>query len=92
MEREIKKRLQDILYAIERLDIHLQNYKSFKDYKGNVTVKAATERELGIIGEAVTQIRKVQVEIELSGIQKIISFRNLIIHAYDSVKMTRYGL
>jgi uncharacterized protein with HEPN domain len=86
MEREIKKRLQDILYAIERLDIHLQNCKSFKDYQGNITVKAATERELGIIGEAVVQIRKVHSEIELSGMQKIISFRNLVVHAYDSIK------
>lgn len=85
MEREIKKRLQDILYAIERINIHLSKVNSFNEYKSDVTVKGAVERDLGIIGEAVVQIKKIFPDIKISSIQKIISFRNLIIHAYDSV-------
>jgi uncharacterized protein with HEPN domain len=85
MENEVKKRLTDILFAIERIDIHLKTCKSFKKYSENITSKAAVERELSIIGEAVVNIKRVRPDIALSGTQKIISFRNLIVHAYDSV-------
>lgn len=86
MEQETKKRLHDIFSAIERIEVHLINCNSYKDYNHNITVKAAVERELGIIGEAMVNIKRVHPELSLTGMQKMISFRNLIIHSYDSVR------
>ena len=86
MNREIKKRLQDILYAIDEIAIHISKVKSFNEYSSDVTVRRAVERDLSIIGEAVTQIRKQLPDFEITGMRKIISFRNIIVHEYDSVK------
>ena len=53
--------------------------------KANPTVKRAVERELEIIGEAVSRILKVNEKYPLNNAKQIISFRNRVIHAYDSV-------
>jgi uncharacterized protein with HEPN domain len=38
-----------------------------------------------IIGEAVSQIRKLDKELPISSADQIIGLRNLIVHAYDSI-------
>ena len=85
MEIEIKKRLDDILTAIIMIDDFTAGVKYLTDYSSNAIVKSAVERQLGILGEADVQIKKHAPSIQLSGMQKIISFRNFIIHAYDSI-------
>lgn len=45
----------------------------------------AVERHLEIVGEAVNHLRKPDPSIPITGAEKIISLRNLIAHAYDSV-------
>lgn len=86
MELEIKKRLQDVLDSVAAISIHVSKVNSYKEYCNDITVRKAVERDLAIIGEAIVKIKKLHPEIELTGIKKIIGFRNLIIHSYDSVK------
>lgn len=50
-------------------------------------VKSAVERQFEILGEALNRIKKIDPELlnELSDWQRIISFRNVIVHAYDVI-------
>ena len=54
-----KKLLKDILNAIASIDEHLESKRSFEEYKANKTKRRAVERELEIIGEAVSNLLKV---------------------------------
>jgi uncharacterized protein with HEPN domain len=48
-------------------------------------LKAAVERKLEIIGEALNKCKKYFPDIPITNKEKIISTRNRIIHAYDAV-------
>ena len=43
------------------------------------------ERNIGIIGEAVNRVLKIDPEINITSARKIVNTRNLIIHSYDSL-------
>lgn len=85
MNENIKKYLSDILNSIHYIDIHLANKRNFNLYTDNLTIKRAVEREMGIIGEAVTRILKENKDFPLAKAREIIAFRNRVIHAYDAV-------
>jgi uncharacterized protein with HEPN domain len=65
--------------------LNLINVADLESYKQNKLVRRAVERELEIIGEAMSQILKMQLEISISEARKIVDLRNLVIHAYNSV-------
>ena len=48
-------------------------------------LRRAVERELEIIGEAVSKLKKIDAEVQLTNSRKIIDLRNKVIHSYDSV-------
>jgi len=79
------KYLSDILLAIELIEGFIQGIDSYADYQKDQKTKSAVERQLGIIGEAVNQFRKVEAVFELSHTRQVVTFRNRLIHAYDSV-------
>ena len=53
-----------------------------------VKQKSAVERHLGIIGEAINKFLKESRANDLMNANQIISLRNRLIHAYDSVDDT----
>jgi uncharacterized protein with HEPN domain len=61
--------------------------KTFADYAADPLLKSGVERQFEIIGEALRQV--LMIEPGLSGVisesKRIISFRNVLIHAYSSV-------
>ena len=71
--------------SIQAIDLHLGEKRNFYDYQRNLTVKRAVERELEIIGEAVSRLLKEQSDFPLKNARKIVDLRNLIIHAYDAI-------
>lgn len=77
--------LHDILNSISKIQIHIQQTTSLINFINNVTVTVAVERRLGIIGEAVWQITKIDKSIKVSDQQKIISLRHILIHDYDLI-------
>jgi uncharacterized protein with HEPN domain len=81
MKLESKKYLSDIEYSIGLIEEFLKDY-SFTEYQVDLKTKSAVERQLGIIGEAVNNYKKVE-DVELSYSKEIIAFRNRLIHAYD---------
>lgn len=86
MRLESKKYLFDIQKAAALLADFIQG-KSFKDYSGDALLRAAVEREFEIIGEALSQLAKLDeaVAMRISEYKRIISFRNLLIHGYADV-------
>jgi uncharacterized protein with HEPN domain len=57
------------------------------EYQSSKLVKAAVERKFEIIGEAMSRLSKNSPDIarKIGEYEKIIAFRNLVIHGYDIV-------
>jgi uncharacterized protein with HEPN domain len=88
MDERILKWIYDIQIAINEIDLFFTIYpKDFFEYKNNIVLKRATERELEIIGEAVNRILKQDSSFEnqITNAKSIIGLRNQVIHAYDSI-------
>ncbi|HYO44130.1 MAG TPA: HepT-like ribonuclease domain-containing protein [Candidatus Limnocylindrales bacterium] len=86
MPREAKAYLYDMRQAaaliadfITGLDYHA--------YAADAMVRAAVERQFEIIGEALGKLAKVDPETagRISDYQRIIAFRNILIHGYAGV-------
>lgn len=82
---EEKKLLTDIKISIESIYEHLENNFDFEIYKTNKTRRRAVERELEIIGEAISKLLKINTEILISYSRQIVDLRNKIIHSSDNV-------
>lgn len=85
MDNQVVKYLNDILLAIENIDVHLQGRRIFSEFAKNLTSRRAVEREIGIIGEAVSKIIGLDPQIKISSSRKIVTTRNIVVHAYDAV-------
>jgi uncharacterized protein with HEPN domain len=84
--KRIPKLLMDIESIIDELEKILQHHsKDFNDFSASFISVRAVERDLMIIGEAVSQIKKLDKEPPISSADQIIGLRNLIVHAYDSI-------
>ena len=61
--------------------------KSAEDFSGDRTLRQAVERNFEIIGEALSRIGRADPTIasRLSDSKRIIAFRNILIHGYDSI-------
>ena len=86
MDNDIKTWLYDILSSINEIESYYQDApKIFKIYQTDFRTKRAVERNIEIIGEAMSRILKNDITIEISNSRKIVDVRNRIIHGYDSV-------
>ena len=86
MDERILKWLYDIQKAINEIEQHLGKFpKDFYQYQSNTLLKRAIERDLEIIGEAVSRIIRVDPSFPLTNAKRIVGLRNQIIHAYDNV-------
>lgn len=85
MTASINKLLFDIETSIKSINIHLGKERNFHNFQSNLTIKRAVERELEIIGEAVSKILKIKPDFKLTNARKIVDLRNVIIHSYDAI-------
>ena len=86
MDERLEKWLYDIRFAIEEIEVFFENTeKSFANFKQNMMLKRAVERNLEIIGEATNRILAQNPKIEIANARKIVNLRNFIIHSYDSI-------
>ena len=85
MKREIKKYLFDIATSIDSIDEYLGESRNFFEYKENKLLRRGVEREIEIIGEAMSRILSLNPEIEIINARKIVDTRNWVIHGYDKV-------
>lgn len=77
----------DILLAIGDIEDFLAQGRvsSLREYRGHAMVRSAVERKLGIIGEAVNHIRRLDPAHPIPEADRIVAFRNRLIHSYDAI-------
>ena len=86
MDNDIKAWLFDILNAIVEIESFFNNEpKEFAKYQNDLRTKQAVERNIEIIGEALSRILIRDETITITNSRKIVDTRNRIIHGYDSV-------
>ena len=86
MSREVKKLLLDMLNSILRIEQYLGTSKKFEEYQNNTMLQQAVERNIEIIGEAMSNILKHDPEFQITDSRKIVNTRNRIIHGYDDIE------
>jgi len=85
MKREIKKYLFDIMVSINSINDYLGTTKNFFEYQNNKLLRRGVEREIEIIGEAMSRILKIDPTINIKNTRQIVDTRNWVIHGYDKV-------
>ena len=86
MDDSTKTWLYDILQSINEIESYYETRpKIFEEYLADIKTKRAVERDLEIIGEAVSRIIKKETDIVLGNAREIIGTRNRIIHGYDKI-------
>lgn len=85
MDKYLKAWLYDIVNSIQEIDSYFPESKKFEDYISDVRTKRAVERNIEIIGEAMSRILKNNPTLEISNSRKIVDARNKIIHGYDQI-------
>ena len=77
--------LFDIKTSIEEIESYFPNGKVFQQCQDDLKTKRAVERNIEIIGEAMSRILKIEPKIKISNSRKIVDARNKIIHGYDEI-------
>jgi len=85
MDEYIYTWLFDIKTSIDEIESYFPSGKLFHYYQEDLKTKRAVERNIEIIGEAMSRILKLEPEIEISNSRKIVDARNKIIHGYDEI-------
>ena len=83
MQLEEKALLHDIRIAGAKIRTFTSG-KTFEDYQADDMIRAAVERQFEIIGEALSLLAKRNKGLvaHISEYQRIIFFRNILIHGY----------
>lgn len=85
MEREVLAWLEDIIQSIDEIEMFLPENRNFYEFQNDLKTRKAIERNIEIIGEAVSRVLRVHPEVKITNARKIVDTRNRIIHGYDSV-------
>jgi len=87
MDRKILKYLSDIHSSILEIESFMEGrQKEFEIFCNDTLLRRGIERNIEIMGEAMTQILKIEPQIPISHARKIVDTRNFVIHAYDSLR------
>jgi len=85
MTEKGRKYLSDILMAIDLIEKFTVDIIDFNNYQNDLKTQSAIERQLVIIGEALSQFKKIEPDLKIENAKQIIGFRNRLVHAYDSI-------
>lgn len=86
MQRDSPALLWDAREAA-RLVREFTEGKSFDDYLREPMLRSAVERQLGILGEALNRLSRVDPETaaRLPDLPRIVAFRNILVHGYAEI-------
>ena len=83
--KDIAVFLADIERSISEIFAFLPSKRSFAKFQNDLKTRKAVERNIEIIGEAMSRILKIDPHYPIEASRKIVDTRNRIIHGYDSV-------
>ena len=72
------------LLLIQSIHILKEN-RNFFEYQNNKLLRRGIEREIEIIGEAMSRILKTAPELHIENARQIVDTRNWVINGYDKV-------
>jgi uncharacterized protein with HEPN domain len=86
MHADARKLLWDARRAVDRV-ARFTRGRSFADYDADDLLRSAVERQFEVIGEAFNQLQRVDAATAaaIPELQRIIGFRNVLIHGYATV-------
>jgi uncharacterized protein with HEPN domain len=86
MNERTQKLLFDVLESGRSIRLWCAG-RSFEEYMEDRQFRRAVEREFEIIGEALGRLARLDAETasHIGDLSRIVSFRNRIIHGYDTV-------
>ena len=86
MRHDPRASIFDMIQAARNILVFSKG-KTLEDYLDDLYFRSAVERQFGILGEAMTRLRKADASLasRVPEHQKIIGFRNQLNHAYDIV-------
>lgn len=86
MNHNPKVCLYDALSACKYI-VEFTSNISYEFYLGDAKTRFAVERQFEILGEALNRVRKLAPDLldKITDWQEVISFRNIVIHAYDKL-------
>lgn len=84
---ESRKYLYDVQAACKRLETFTGG-RSLQDYLANEMLRSAVERQFEIIGEALSQLSKIEPALaeSIPDRRRIIAFRNILVHGYATIR------
>ena len=85
MKEEAKAWLEDIDRSIDEIYSFMPEKRDFFEFKKDLKTRKAVERNIEIIGEAMSRVLRENPEIEITNSRKIVDTRNRFIHGYDTV-------
>ena len=87
MQHNPKAYFHDILKACDSITEYTRD-ADYEVYLQNRMIQDAVERNFITIGEALNRLKTEAPEIiaQISDSKKIISFRNIVVHAYDIIE------
>jgi uncharacterized protein with HEPN domain len=86
LNRHSRKLLWDVRVAIDRI-VAFTAGRERDDYSRDLMLRSAVERQLEIVGEALSQLRKADPDTaaRIPDLPKVVGLRNILIHAYADV-------
>jgi uncharacterized protein with HEPN domain len=86
MRRDARCYLWDALKAAEAVQSFLRG-KTYEAFVEDDLLRSAVERQLEIIGEALSQLAKADPQMvgSISELARIVAFRNILVHGYAAI-------
>ena len=86
MRRDARCYLWDALKAAQAVQSFLRG-RTYEAFVEDDLLRSAVERQLEIIGEALSQLAKVDPQIadSVAELRRIIAFRNILVHGYAAI-------
>lgn len=85
MDKDITVWLHDILAAIDEIFSFLPEPRNYLAFEKDLKTRRAVERNIEIIGEAMSRILKLKPDFQIANTRRIVDTRNRVIHGYDTV-------
>ncbi len=80
----------DALNALDAVQ-RFTSGKTFEDYLAEELLQSGVERQLAIVGEALSQLAHLNPEVagRIPELRRVVAFRNVLIHGYQAIDHER---